>query len=163
MHRPPDDCTSAKPASFVTHSPYRQQTFNPSPPAASAWALLLVAKQAMKPFFWNLADWCVLAIIVWANDNNTATAERLLDAAGVWVGVVNALSLLHLASLIIYKDEFIKFQEKSNNWNICQVFNYWSVSIVTLIVFAWSGWVWSFGFRLVYLIHIEIIRHNNKN
>lgn len=117
----------------------------------------------MKPIIWNLADWCVLAAIVWANQWQTPKAERLLEVAHIWVWLVNILILMQALGLLVSckeRDHWRTGQRQRSQW---ELIHSWSSMLISLAVFGWVGWLWTFGIRLGQVFALEILRGEVKS
>jgi len=98
----------------------------------------------------ELVNWLVLAVIVAAVGYGDPLASRFVGAAGVWVGIVNAAAVIVTVTLLNsphaqarYRDE----QRKRSFWDRAYG---WIFFIAAVAVFAYAGWLWSFGIRLVH-------------
>jgi len=120
-------------------------------------------KNLMKPIIWNLVDWCVLAAIVWAHQWQKPTAERLLEAAHIWAWLVNLLILIQVLGLLVShkeRDHWRASQQQRSQW---QRLHSGSSMLISLAVFGWVGWLWTFGIRLGQVFVLEILRGEGKS
>ena len=107
--------------------------------------------KAPKPLLWNAAHWGGLASIAWATYAQPPYGAQLLDAAAIWVGIINTLTLIVLALLLIHKEFNGTWKQQQQERKTWQKVHSAMLSAAELIVFAWAGWLWSFGIRLVSL------------
>lgn len=112
----------------------------------------------MKPIIWNLVDWCVLAAIFLANHWQTPTAERLLEAAHIWVWLVNLLILMQVLGLLVSRKERDHWRARQQQRNKWELIHSWSNMLISLAAFGWVGWLWTFGIRLGQVFALEILQ-----
>lgn len=117
----------------------------------------------MKPFLWNLADWCVLAVIMWANYWQTPASERLLDTAHIWVWLVNLLILMQMLGLLVLQEERDHWRARQRQRSQWQLIHSWSSILISLTVFGWVGWLWTFSIRLGQVFALEILQGEVKS
>lgn len=117
----------------------------------------------MKPIIWNLVDWCVLATIVWVNHWQTPTAERLLEAAHIWAWLVNLLILIQILGLLVSREERGHWRARQQQRCQWPLIHDWSSMLISLAVFFWIGWLWTFGIRLGQVFALEILGGPTKS
>ena len=116
----------------------------------------------MKPIIWNLVNWCVLAVIVWATYRQMPASGRLLEIATIWVWIVNLLIILYLAGMFAFREVRNLWQEERQKRSTWRRIYYWSSILINLAVFALAGWLWTFGIRLAQIVILEIIVGERK-
>ena len=114
-------------------------------------------KKSLKPLLLNLTHWCVLACIAWATYAQPSYGPRLLELAGVWIGITNTLMVLLLTLMLFNKEMRDAFQESVQKFSRLRKIHSKVLRVIELAVFAWAGWLWSFGIRLVSILIQEII------
>lgn len=110
-----------------------------------------------KTLLIGLAHWSVLGSIAWATYAQPSYGSRLLELAGIWLGIVNTLILLLLTISIFSKaarDAVQVSRQKFSRWRKAHNI---ILHATELVVFAWAGFLWCFGIRLVSILIQEII------
>lgn len=104
----------------------------------------------MKVIF-ELINWVVLAVIVAAIGFGDAFSGRFIGAASVWIGFWNALALVLACALVFSSKARDTYRERwaKRSWTFRSYFTL--TTIVEMAVFAYVGWLWSFGIRLSFL------------
>lgn len=118
----------------------------------------------LKPLLWNIAHWIVLASIAWAVYAQPSYAKQLLDAAAIWTGIINTMVLIYLFFLLFNKEVNRIWKQERLERKPWQKVHSALLSAAELIVFAWAGWLWSFGIRLVrlFILQMVAIKHDQS-
>lgn len=114
-------------------------------------------KKSQKPLLWDLTHWCVLACIAWATYAQPSYGPRLLELAGVWIGITNTIMVLLLTLALFNKAMRDAIQESTQKFSRLRKIHGKVLRVIELAVFAWAGWLWSFGIRLVSILIQKII------
>lgn len=113
--------------------------------------------RSLKPLLLDLTHWCVLACIAWATYAQPSDGPRLLELAGVWIGIINTIMVLLLSLMLFNKAMRDAIQESVQKFSRLRKIHSKVLRVVELAVFAWAGWLWSFGIRLTCILIQEII------
>ncbi len=111
----------------------------------------------LTPLLWNCAHWIVLASIAWATYAQPSYAKQLLDAAAIWIGIINSMVLFYLVFLLFNKEANRIWKQQQLERKAWQKVHSAMQTVAELIVFAWAGWPWSFGIRLVRLLILQMV------
>lgn len=114
-------------------------------------------KKSLKPLLWDLTHWCVLACIAWATYAEPSYGPRLLELAGVWIGITNTIMVLLLTLALFNKAMRDAIQESTQKFSRLRKIHGKVLRVIELAVFAWAGWLWSFGIRLTCVLVQEVI------
>lgn len=114
-------------------------------------------KKSLKPMLLDLTHWCVLVCIAWATYAQPSYGPRLLELAGVWIGIINTIMVLLLTLMLFNKAMRDAIQESVQKFSRPRKIHSKVLRVIELAVFAWAGWLWSFGIRLTSIFIQEII------
>ncbi|MBL5979692.1 hypothetical protein JAO85_20650 [Comamonas sp. NyZ500] len=114
-------------------------------------------KKSLKPLLLDLTHWCVLACIAWATYAEPSYGPRLLELAGVWIGITNTLMVLLLTLMLFNKEVRDAIHESMQKFSHLRKIHSKVLRVIELAVFAWAGWLWSFGIRIACIFIQEII------
>ncbi|MEN2387973.1 hypothetical protein [Comamonas sp. A7-5] len=117
-------------------------------------------KRSLKPLLLDLTHWCVLACIAWATYAQPSYGPRLLELAGVWIGIINTIMVLLLTLMLFNKGMRDEINESAKKFSRLRKIHGKVLRVVELAVFAWAGWLWSFGIRLTCTLIQELILKN---
>ena len=119
-------------------------------------------KKSLRPLFFDLTHWCVLACIAWVTYARPSYGPRLLELAGVWIGITNTVTVLLLTLMLFNKEMRDAMQESIQKFSRLRKLHSKVLRVIELAVFAWAGWLWSFGIRLASIFIQEIIFTSSK-
>lgn len=105
--------------------------------------------KSLKPLLWNATHWSVLASIAYANYAQPTYGARLLDVAAIWAGIINTITVIIHVLLLSHKEFNSTWKHQQQKRKTWQKIHSAMLSAAELIIFAWAGWLWSFGIRLV--------------
>lgn len=101
-------------------------------------------------YFAEILRWTVLTVIVGASIYENDLAMRFLGAAGVWVGIMNGLAVLLMLMLLASGKVRKDFVEKRDGQSSIMKAYLWAAFPFELVVYAYCGWLWTFGIRVLY-------------
>ncbi|TYK67844.1 hypothetical protein FSY59_24820 [Comamonas sp. Z3] len=112
---------------------------------------------SLKPLLWNATHWSVITGIAYATYAQPSYGARLLDVAAIWTGIINTLLLIYLAFLVGNKEVNRLWRQQQQERKTWKRVHSTLLAIAELFVFAWAGWLWSFGIRLVRLFILQMV------
>lgn len=118
----------------------------------------------LKPLLWNCAHWIVLASIAWATYAQPSYGKQLLDVAAIWIGIINSMLLFFLVFLLFNKEFNRIWKQQQSERKAWQKVHSTMQKVAELMVFAWAGWLWSFGIRLacLFILQMVAIKHDQS-
>lgn len=109
----------------------------------------------------EMLRWVVLTIIVGSTVYGDELAIRFLGAAGIWVGIMNAFAIMLTIGVIVSKDLRKHAVELSKKRGALMRLYLWIAFFIEMVIYAYAGWLWTFGIRVVYQIVGKSVSQEN--